>query len=102
MTDWPKILEDEIRTGDDMRRQVPKMLADPQISVEQVKALFDALEKQAQFSEKPKSALEALGHDFAVVDKATALEERYIDLAANVAEKLKIMRSQAATPHSPP
>lgn len=102
MTDWPKILEDEIRTGDDMRRQVPKMLADPQISVEQVKALFDALEKQAQFSEKLKSALEALGHDFAVVDKATALEERYIDLAANVAEKLKIMRSQAATPHSPP
>lgn len=94
MTDWPKILEDEIRTGNEMRRQVPKMLADPQISVEQVKALFDALEKQAQFSEKLKSALEALGHDFSVVDKATALEERYVDLAANVAEKLKIMRNQ--------
>ena len=95
MTDWPKILEDEIRAGDKMRRQVPKMLADPSISVEHVKALFDALEKQAQFSEKLKTALEALGHDFPIVDKATRLEERYVELAANVAEKLKVMRGQS-------
>jgi hypothetical protein len=95
MTDWLKILEDEVRTGDEMQQQVPKMLADPEITVEQVKSLFAALEQQAQFSEKLKAALEGLGHDFPIVDKAGELEERYVDLATAAAEKLKGMRKQA-------
>ena len=58
MADWLKVLEEQARLGDEMRRDVPKMLADPAISVEQVKALFAALEQQAEFVEKLKAALE--------------------------------------------
>jgi hypothetical protein len=99
MTDWLKILGDEVRTGNEMRRQVPEMLADADITVEQVKALFAALEQQAQFCEKLKAALEGLGYEFAIVDKAGELEERYADLAASAAEALKDMRvSKPASP----
>ncbi|MBU0582027.1 MAG: hypothetical protein KKB66_01490 [Alphaproteobacteria bacterium] len=92
MADWLKILDDEIKAGDKMRKQVPKMLSDPEITIDQVKALFAALEQQAQFVEKLKAALESMGHDFPVVDKARALESRYADLAATAAEKVKEMR----------
>ena len=95
MTDWLKILDDEVRTGSDMQQQVPKMLDDPAITVDQVKSLFSALEQQAQFSEKLKAALENLGYDFSVVDKAGELEEHYVELAASAAEKLKDMRRAA-------
>ena len=93
MTDWLGMLGEAIETGDAMRRQVPETLADPHIGVEQVKSLFAALEQQAQFCETLKTALERLGYDFAIVDKAGALEERYADLAALAAETLKLMRS---------
>ena len=91
-TDWLKILDEEIKNGNKMRKIVPKVLSDPDISLDQVKALFAELEKQAQFVEKLKAALDALGHDFPVVDKARALETRYVDLAESAAEKLKDMR----------
>lgn len=92
VADWLKILSDEIRAGDKMLKVVPKMLADPDISLDQVKALFSELEKQAQFVEKLKTVLEGMGHDFPVVDKARALEARYADLAATAAEKFREMR----------
>ena len=92
VADWLKILSDEIRAGDKMLKVVPKMLADPNISLDQVKALFSELEKQAQFVEKLKTVLEGMGHDFPVVDKARALEARYADLAATAAEKFREMR----------
>lgn len=94
MTDWVKILDDEIRTGNRMLKIVPKMLSNPDISLEQVRALFTELEKQAQFVEKLKAALERMGHDFPVVDKARALEARYADLAAAAAQKFKDMRKE--------
>lgn len=94
MTDWIGLLDEAIETGDAMRCQVPGMLADPEITVEQVKSLFAALEQHAQFSEKLKAALEGLGYDFAVVDKAGDLEELYVDLAASAAETLKLMRGR--------
>ena len=100
MTDW--LILGPVRTGNEMRRQVPGMLADPEITVEQVKALFSALEQQAQFSEKLKAALEGLGYDFAIVDKAGELEERYVDLAAAAAETLKDMRSRSLTKMTTP
>ena len=92
MTDWLKILKEQKQEGDRVRREVPKMLANPDITVEQVKALFQALEKQAEFVEKLKAALEGLGHDFDVVDVAGRLEDRYVNLAASAAERLKSMR----------
>jgi hypothetical protein len=94
MTDWLGMLGEAMETGDAMRRQVPETLADPDIGLEQVKSLFAALEQQAQFCETLKTALERLGYDFAVVDKAGALEELYADLAARAAETLKLMRGR--------
>ncbi len=95
MTDWVKILDDEIRAGNRMQKVVPKVLGNADISLDQVKALFAELEKQAQFVEKLKAVLEKMGHDFPVVDKARALEARYSDLAATAAEKFKQMRDSA-------
>lgn len=93
LTDWAEILKEQTATGDQMGREVPKMLANPDISEAQVKTLFSALEKQADFVEKLRMALEKFDHDFPVIKAAERLEERYADLAASVAEKLKAMRT---------
>ena len=92
LTDWIGILKEQTATGEQMGREVPKMLDNPDISEAQVKTLFSALEKQADFAEKLRLALEKFGHDFPVIKAAERLEERYADLAASVAEKLKAMR----------
>jgi hypothetical protein len=92
LTDWIAILKEQTATGDQMGREVPQMLANPDISEAQVKTLFSALEKQAEFVEKLRMALEKFGHDFSIIKAAERLEERYADLAASVAEKLKAMR----------
>lgn len=92
LTDWLDILKQQTAIGDQMAREVPEMLANPDISEAQVKKLFAALEKQADFVEKLRMALEKFGHDFAVVKAAERLEERYADLAASVAERLKALR----------
>jgi hypothetical protein len=92
MTDWIAVLKDEAATGEAMARDVPTMLANPDITEPQVKALFSALEKQADFVEMLRMALEKFGHDFPVIMAAEKLEDRYADLAASVAERLKAMR----------
>jgi hypothetical protein len=92
VTDWVDILRQQTATGDEMSRAVADMLADPAITEEQVKTLFAALETQADFVEKLRMALEKFGHDFPVIKAAERLEERYGDLAAGVAEKLKTLR----------
>lgn len=96
MTDWLDILKQQTVAGDEMSGTVADMLADPAITREQVKALFSALEKQADFVEKLRMALEKFGHDFPVIQAAERLEERYGDLAASVAEKLKALRASVA------
>ena len=60
LTDWIEILKEQTATGDQMSREVPQMLANPDISVAQVKTLFSALEKQAEFVEKLRMALEGI------------------------------------------
>lgn len=92
MADWLKILDEQTRLGDEMARDVPSMLSDPDIGPVQVGALFKALEKQAAFAEDLKAALEKLDYDFDVVDAADRLADRYVELAASAAEKLKTMR----------
>ena len=91
LTDWLEILKAQAETGDQLARDIPNMLSDPEITREQVKALFGALEKQAQFVELLIAALEKFGYDFEIIKAAETLEERYADLAASVAEKLKGM-----------
>lgn len=91
MTDWLEILKAQADTGGQMARDVPKMLADPEITQEQVRSLFQALEKQAEFIELLISALEKFGYDFEIIKAAERLEECYSDLAASVAETFKWM-----------
>ena len=98
MTDWLEILKQQTATGDQMTREVDAMLSNPDISEEQVRTLFSALETQADFVEKLRMALEKFGHDFKIVKAAERLEERYADLAASVADKLKGMRPPPAAP----
>jgi hypothetical protein len=92
VTDWLEVLKQQSDEGRRMGRQVPKMLGDPAITADQVKALFDALEKQADFIERLVKALEKHGYDFDVVKAAEVLEERYVNLAAEAAEKLREIR----------
>ena len=70
MTDWLAILKEQAETGDQMARDVPKMLADTEISRGQVKTLFAALEKQAEFVEILTAALEKFGYDFEIIKAA--------------------------------
>lgn len=92
MTDWLSILKEQTAIGDRMSREVPDILANPDITEAQVKTLFEALETQADFAEKLRMTLERVEHDFPVVQAAERLEERYAELAASVAERLKQLR----------
>ena len=90
-SDWLKILKEQRKEGERMRRQVPKMLADPAIAREQVMALFQALEKQTGFVEELVQVLEANGYEPDIITSAERLEELYAELAETVAEKAKGM-----------
>lgn len=92
MTELLDLLKDQRETGRQMAEDVPKMLADPAITSEQVATLFRALEEQAGFAEKLSRVLEAKGYDPDIVKAAERLEELYVDLAATVAEKVKALR----------
>lgn len=92
MTDWLNILYEQAETGAQMAREVPATLSNPDISRDQVKKLFAALEQQAEFVEKLRKVLEANDFEPEVLVAAEALEERYAELAASAAERLKEMR----------
>lgn len=92
MSELLDLLKAQRDTGRRMSIDVPKMLADPAITQEQVKTLFDALEEQAGFAESLSRVLEAAGHDPDTLSAAERLEELYAELAATVAEKVKAMR----------
>jgi len=92
MTDWLEILRKQTQTCTQMGKDVPRMLASPEIAADQVKALFDALEEQTQFVERLVRTLEKHDYDPDVVKAAERLEERYADLAAEAAEKLRQLR----------
>lgn len=89
MADWLEILRTQTETCSEMGKEVPKMLGNPDIAADQVRALFEALEEQVQFVEKLARTLEFNDYDPDVVKAAEELEERYADLAAGAAERLK-------------
>src|SRR5262245_31500437 len=93
MADWLAILKEQRKDGERMRREVPKMLADPAIAREQVMALFAALEKQAGFVEKLLEVLEGNGYEPDILTAAERLEGLYAELAETVAEKARAMQS---------
>lgn len=88
MTDLLEILREQRETGMRMAEDVPRMLADPEITTEQIKTLFKALEKQAEFTENLAGVLEEGGFDFEIIKAAENLEDLYAELAAAVAELL--------------
>jgi hypothetical protein len=91
MADWLEILREQRKQGERMRREVPKMLADPDIAREQVMALFAALEQQAGFVEKLVEVLDGNGYEPDIVTAAERLEGLYAELAETVAEKARAM-----------
>jgi hypothetical protein len=91
-TDWLATLREQAETGKQMAEEVPRTLANPDIALEHVQRLFQALEQQAQFVQKLAVILEESGYDFDIVDAAEALEELFADLAATAAEKMVQMR----------
>lgn len=95
VTDWLKILSEQAETGAQMAREVPATLASPDISRDQVKKLFAALEQQAEFVEKLRQVLEANDFEPEVLVAAEALEDQYAELAASAAERLRDMRAGA-------
>jgi hypothetical protein len=90
-SDWLKILKEQRKEGERMRREVPKMLADPAIARDQVMALFQALEKQIGFVGKLVRVLDANGYEPDIITSAERLEGLYAELAETVAEKAKGM-----------
>ncbi|TDR37979.1 hypothetical protein DES43_10143 [Aquamicrobium defluvii] len=93
VADWIEILRKQTETGEKMAREVPVILENPHVTEAQVRALFDELDRQAEFVESLRETLEKFDHDFSVIEAAEKLEERFGDLAAAAAEKLKAMRS---------
>jgi hypothetical protein len=92
MADWLEILNEQRQEGEQTRRAVEKMLAEPAIDRGQVMALFTALEKQAGFVEKLVRVLDEAGYEPDVVASAERLEGLYAELAERVAVKAKEMR----------
>lgn len=93
MSELLDLLKAQRETGRRMAADVPKMLADPAITLDQVKTLFDALEEQAGFVESLSRVLEASGHDPDTLTAAERLEELYAELAATVADKVQALRT---------
>ena len=91
-TDWLAVLAEQRTTGDQMSREVPKTLADPAITVEQAKTLFDALEKQVQFVEQLAKILDARGFDPDVMKACEDLGDLYAGLAAEAGEKVLALK----------
>jgi hypothetical protein len=92
MADWLDILKEQRKDGERMRRDVPKMLADPAIGRDQVMALFAALETQTGFVERLVAVLDGNGYEPDIVSAAERLEGLYAELAETVAEKARAMR----------
>jgi hypothetical protein len=89
LADWLEILKEQRKDGERMRREVPKMLANPAITRGQVLALFAALEKQAGFVEKLVRVLEEAGYEPDIVTAAERLGGLYVELAETVADKAR-------------
>lgn len=91
-TDWLATLREQTNIGKQMAHEVPLMLARPEVTLEQVRQVFGALDHQAHFVEELANVLEETGYDFAVIDAARALEDLFAELAAAAADKMVQLR----------
>ena len=91
-TDWLTTLRDQTDIGRQMAQDVPLTLTRPDVTLEQVRRVFGALDHQAHFVEELANVLEETGYDFAVIDAARALEDLFAELAAAAADKMVQLR----------
>jgi hypothetical protein len=91
-TDWLATLREQAELGKQMADEVPRTLANVEVTIEHVRRLFQALDHQAQFVGKLVKVLEESGYDFDIVDAARALEDLFAGLATAAAEKMIQMR----------
>ncbi|MET0942075.1 MAG: hypothetical protein ABWY13_12005, partial [Mesorhizobium sp.] len=57
-TDWLATLREQTNIGNQMAHEVPLMLARPEVTLEQVRRVFGALDHQAHFVEELANVLE--------------------------------------------
>ena len=91
-TDWLATLREQADIGKQMAHDVPLMLAQPDVTLAQVRRVFGALDHQAHFVEELANVLEEKGYDFAVVDAARVLEDLFEELAVAAADNMVQMR----------
>lgn len=102
MTDWISTLRHHRALAEQMARDIPKTLSEPGIALEQATRLYQALEQQAEFMELLSRKLEESGFDFDIVSAAERLEDKFGQLAAEAAEKIRDLRSAGAAGGPPP
>lgn len=89
MTDWMATLREQRALAEQMAADIPRTLADPQLTFDLAAKLYRALESQAEFMRLLAEKLEGNGFDFDIVSAAERLEERFSNLAADAAEKTR-------------
>jgi hypothetical protein len=89
MTDWMATLREQRALAEKMSDDIPRMLADPELTFDLAMKLYRALENQAEFMKLLARKLEQGGFDFDIVSVAERLEERFADLAVVAAEKTR-------------
>lgn len=89
MTDWMATLREQRVLAEKMSDDIPRMLADPELTFDLAVKLYRALESQAEFMKQLSRKLEQGGFDFDIVSAAERVEERFADLAADAAEKTR-------------
>ncbi len=89
MTDWMATLREQRTLAEQMSADIPRTLADPELTFDLAAKLYRALENQAEFMKLLAEKLEQSGFDFDIVSAAERLEERFSELAADAAEKTR-------------
>lgn len=92
MTDWMATLREQRVLAEKMSTDIPRTLADPELTFDLAVKLYRALESQAEFMKLLAQKLEQNGFDFDIVSLAERLEERFADLAADAAEKTRDLK----------
>jgi len=92
MTDWMATLREQRALAEKMSTDIPRTLADPDLTFDLAMRLYRALDSQADFMKLLAQKLEQSGFDYDIVSAAERLEERFADLAADAAEKTRELR----------
>jgi predicted trehalose synthase len=93
-TDWNSVLKERGDIAKEIIRNVPPMLADPALTLDQATRLYHLLEQRAQEAEELAHALDQAEQSDELIEAAEALEDVFSDLAAAAAEKMIELRRE--------